>query len=239
MRATTVRFTEDQWELLEREARRQHVSTAQLVRDAAVLRVAFLMGRRGDPEAEATLASLAAAAATAGRREHGVAVPAAVRDPARLRSLRAGGLLEAAAGHPALDRLARLAARLLDAPVALVTLVDAEREVIGACPGLSGPWAERGELPLDRSVCMHVVDRGAPLAIRDAREDPLVRDNLAVPDLGVVAYLGAPLTLADGHVAGALCVIDHRPRHWTADQVAVIADLAASVVTELELERRP
>jgi GAF domain-containing protein len=86
---------------------------------------------------------------------------------------------------------------------------------------------------------MHVVDRGAPLAIRDAREDPLVRDNLAVPDLGVVAYLGAPLTLADGHVAGALCVIDHRPRHWTADQVAVIADLAASVVTELELERRP
>jgi GAF domain-containing protein len=237
MRATTVRFSEDQWELLEREARRQGVSTAQLVRDAAVLRVGFLMGRRGDPEAEATLASLAAAATADASRARAAAVPAAVRDPARLRALRATGLLDAPA-DPAFDRLAALAARLLDAPVALVSFVDADRQVFGACPGLAAPWDERGETPLSHSVCQHVVDRRATVAIGDARAEPLLEGNLAVPDLDVVAYLGAPLVLDDGAAIGSLCVIDHRPRHWTGDQVALLEDLAASVVSEVRLRGR-
>jgi len=233
MRATTVRFSEDQWELLEREARRQGVSTAQLVRDAAILRVAFLMGKRGDPEAETTLEALAAAASGA-RAARTPSVSAAVRDPARLAGLRATGLLDAGA-DPAFDRLAALAARLLDAPVALVTLVDADRQVFLSCPGLTGPFADAGETPLSHSFCAHVVDRREPLVISDAREEPLVRDNLAVPDLGVVAYLGVPIGGPDGQVLGSFCAIDHRPRHWTADQVALLADLAASVESEIAL----
>jgi hypothetical protein len=62
MRAATIRFTEDLWGLLEREAARQETSVAQLVRDAALMRIAFAMGGRGEPEARATIQSLAARA---------------------------------------------------------------------------------------------------------------------------------------------------------------------------------
>ena len=238
MRATTVRFSEDQWDLLEREARRQGVSTAQLVRDAAILRVAFLMGKRGDPEAEATLERLAAAAASESRSARAAAVPANVIDPTRLAGVRATRLLDGER-DPAFDRLADLAARLLDAPVALVTLVDADRQFFVSCPGLGGPFAEARETPLSHSFCQHVVDRREPLVISDAREDPLLRENLAIPDLGVVAYLGVPLVAPGGQVVGSFCVIDHRPRHWTPDQVRLLADLAASVESEIALRARP
>ena len=237
MRATTVRFSEDQWELLEREARRQGVSTAQLVRDAAILRVAFLMGKRGDPEAEATLERLAATAVSDGRSARATAAPARVLDPARLAGVRATGLLDGER-DPAFDRLADLAARLLDAPVALVTLVDADRQFFVSCPGLGGPYADARETPLSHSFCQHVVDRREPLVVSDAREDPLVRESLAIPDLGVVAYLGVPLLGPDEQVVGSFCVIDHRPRHWTPDQVRLLTDLAASVESEIALRAR-
>ena len=71
--------------------------------------------------------------------------------------------------------------------------------------------------------------------ISDAREHPLVRDNPAIEDLGVVAYAGAPIITRDGHALGSLCVIDHSPRHWTRDQVDMLVDLAAAVATEIEL----
>ena len=62
-----------------------------------------------------------------------------------------------------------------------------------------------------------MVATGAPLLVQDARGHPLVADNLAVPDLGVLAYLGMPLATADGHVLGALCAIDTAPRTWTPE----------------------
>jgi GAF domain-containing protein len=64
---------------------------------------------------------------------------------------------------------------------------------------------------------------------------PLVRENLAIRDLDVIAYLGVPLITAAGHTLGTLCVIDHKPRAWTADQIETITVLAASVVSEIEL----
>jgi GAF domain-containing protein len=63
----------------------------------------------------------------------------------------------------------------------------------------------------------------------------ILRDNLAIRDMGVVAYAGIPLIDADGHALGTLCVIDSRPRHWTTHQVQLLSDLAASVVTEISL----
>jgi len=71
--------------------------------------------------------------------------------------------------------------------------------------------------------------------IEDARVHPLVRDNLAVRDLDAVAYAGTPLVIGDSHVLGTLCVIDHRPRLWTRDQIDILEALGASVLSEMEL----
>jgi GAF domain-containing protein len=230
MRATTVRFGDDLWQRLEHESSRQGLSAAQFVRDSAILRIAFLAAERGDPEARATLAGLAAVEMS----DRPAVVPPAVLDPARLRALRSTGLLEEH-GHPALDRLARLACRLADAPVALVSLVDADRQVFAGCVGLAEPWAGRRETPLSHSYCQHAVDAREPLVIGDARTDPLLRSNQAITDLAAIAYAGFPLIDADGQALGTLCVIDHRPRTWAAEHLDALRDLAAAATDEIRL----
>jgi GAF domain-containing protein len=75
--------------------------------------------------------------------------------------------------------------------------------------------------------------------VSDARQDPQLRDNLAIRDMGVIAYLGVPLITREGHAVGTLCVIDHKPRVWTTDQVDLLRDLATSVVTEITLRSAP
>jgi GAF domain-containing protein len=138
---------------------------------------------------------------------------------------------------PSFDRLARLAAHVLNAPVALVSLVDADRQFFKSCLGLPEPWASERQAPLTHSFCQHAVASREPLLVDDAREHELLRDNLAIRDMGVIAYAGIPLIDPDGYALGTLCVIDSRPRHWTTHQVQLLSDLAASVVTEIALAR--
>jgi hypothetical protein len=233
MRATTVRFGDDLWGMLERESARHGLSAAQFVRDATILRIAYLAAERGDPQAQTTLARVAAGALA----ERGVARAPGVDDPARLAAVRATGLLDAPV-QPALDRLAGLAARILNAPVALVSLVDRDRQVYVGCIGLEEPWASRRETPLSHSLCQHAVATREPLVLSDVREHPGLRENLAVRDLDAIAYAGIPLITEDGHVLGTLCAIDHRPRTWTTDQIDVLRDLAAAVVTEIRAGSR-
>jgi PAS domain-containing protein len=158
---------------------------------------------------------------------------AAVRDAARLAALWRLALLDTPA-DAAFDRLTRLAARLLAAPVALVSLVDADRQFFKSGLGLREPWASRRETPLSHSFCQHAVAARAPLAIEDARAHPLVRDSPAIPDLGVVAYLGVPLVTAEDHALGTLCVLDSRPRRWSAEETALLTDLADLTMAEIE-----
>jgi GAF domain-containing protein len=246
MRATTVRFGDALWALVEQEAEREGVSAAQFIRDAAVVRAAYAMGQRGDAGLDAALArvfeprSLPNAArgpdGTERRQALLDAAAAAAEDPDRLDALRGTGLLDSDV-TPEFDRLARLAAHVLNAPVALVSLVDAERQFFKSCLGLPEPWASRRESPLTHSFCQHAVASREPLIVVDAREHALLRDNLAIRDMGVIAYAGIPLIDADGHALGTLCVIDSHPRHWTSQQVGLLTDLAASVVTEIALAR--
>ncbi len=164
----------------------------------------------------------------------GRAVPIpALADPDRLRSLADTGLR--AQPDEAFDRFARLVADLLDVPVALVSLVDADRQFFPGETGLPQPWAQRRETPLSHSFCQHVVDLETPMVLPDVRLYPRVRDNLAVPDFGVVAYAGMPLTDLDGRVLGSLCAIDAKPRAWTPAQLQTLADLAAACSSELRL----
>ncbi|MEU6077062.1 SpoIIE family protein phosphatase [Micromonospora sp. NPDC047074] len=155
------------------------------------------------------------------------------REPERLRSLAETGLT--ATADEAFDRFARLVGDLLDVPVALVSLVDADRQFFPGETGLAQPWAARRQTPLSHSFCQHVVDPGSPLVLSDARRHPTLRDSLAVPELGVVAYAGMPLTDLQGRVLGSLCAIDDKPRDWTAEQLRTLTDLAAACSSELRL----
>ncbi len=156
------------------------------------------------------------------------------REAARLTAVAATGVL-AAPADPVLDRIARVAARILGAPSALVSLVDADRQVFGGCVGLPEPWAKARETPLTHSFCQIVVATGAPVVVSDARDDARVCDNLAIAEIGVMAYAGVPLATPDGHVLGSLCVIDGAPRAWTAADVATLEDFAQGAAAELSL----
>ncbi|MDP8943199.1 MAG: GAF domain-containing protein [Actinomycetota bacterium] len=234
MRATTVRFSEDLWDLLEREAARQGISAAQFVRDASILRAAFLIGKRGDPEAEATIEQIARGKREEERPQGERELLAAIRAPRRLEALRKTALLDTPPDDR-FDRLTRLAAKALKAPVALVSLIDEDRQYFKSCLGLPEPWGSARETPLTHSFCQHAVASRGALVVSDARKHPVLHDNLAIRDLGVVAYLGVPLITSEGEGLGTLCVIDHEPRDWTEDEVATVRDLAATVMTEIEL----
>jgi PAS domain S-box-containing protein len=157
-----------------------------------------------------------------------------IRNPDRLDTLRALELLDTPA-EEAFDRLAQLASRLLHAPIALVTLVDANRQFFKSCLGLPEPWSSWRETPLSHSFCQHVVASNAPLVISDARIHPLFSANPAIRDLNVIAYLGIPLTLPNGRTLGSFCVADNIPRAWTEEDIHTVRDFAASVMNEIEL----
>src|SRR3954468_21547842 len=235
MRATTVRFGDDLWAMLERESQGLGISAAQFVREATILRLAMLAGARGDSQAEATIAEVAARATLGGGDSR---LAKALVDPERLVALHHAGIVDTPR-EESFDRIASLAARVLNAPVALVSATHRARQFFKSCLGLPEPWASRRESPLTHSFCQHVVAAREPLVVSDARQDPQLRDNLAIRDMGVIAYLGVPLITREGHAVGTLCVIDHKPRVWTTDQVDLLRDLATSVVTEITLRSAP
>jgi len=158
----------------------------------------------------------------------------AVLDPARLAALQDTGLLDTGA-EEAFDRFTRLASALLRAPTAVVTLVDAERQFFKSAVGLAEPAATDRQNGLAYSYCRYVVAAGEPLAASDTPAHPLLAASLGTTELGVRAYLGAPLRTGEGHVLGSLCVLDSAPHVWTARDRDRLLDLAAAVTAEIEV----
>ena len=158
----------------------------------------------------------------------------ALADPARLAALRRTALLDTPVERT-FDRMCRLAQRLLGVPVLGMGLLDIDREWFKSSIGLPEPWASTRTLPLTHSFCKYVVASGEPLVTSDARQDPRLQQNLAIPDLNVVAYAGFPLKTADGYVLGTFFAIDSQPRVWRPADLAVMADIRDWVVTEIEL----
>jgi phosphoserine phosphatase RsbU/P len=155
-------------------------------------------------------------------------------DPHRLRALETAVLLDTPA-EAVFDRLTYLASQTLGVPVALVSLVTPDRQFFKSQRGLPSPYAERRETPLSHSFCQYVVEDGAALVVDDARADVRLADNPAIPDLGAIAYAGFPIRSRDGHVLGAFCAIDDRPRVWSGDDLEVIAELAGAATDVMSL----
>lgn len=157
-----------------------------------------------------------------------------LNDPNRLATLRELRILDTTA-EAAFDRLTQLASKVIDAPVSLVSLVENDRQFFKSFVGLPEPWASERQTPLSHSFCQYVVATGEPLIVEDARRDPVLKDNKAIPKLGVIGYLGFPLTFSNGATLGSFCVIDDQPRQWTAREIEIVRELAAFVMTEIEL----
>ena len=137
------------------------------------------------------------------------------------------------ASEGAFERLTRLAALLLDAPLAFVTVVDTTRSWYRSCVGL-GPDAERFAA-VEASFCRYVVEGDAPLILDDARADPRTRENSTIVGMGIVAWAGFPIHGLDGEVIGTFCVVDTVPRRWSARDVQVIETLADAASGEIAL----
>jgi len=133
------------------------------------------------------------------------------------------------------DRLTRLAARALNAPIALLSLIDDQRQFFKSQFGLPEALRGKRETPLSHSICKQVVESGRSLSITDIRCDDRVRYLVEVDDTGVQAYLGAPLVASGGEPLGALCAVEAEPRVWSYDDVAILTDLAAAASAEIQL----
>ncbi len=157
-----------------------------------------------------------------------------IRDPARLASLRATGLMTDTESVP-LDRLVKLMSQILKTPIGVVSLLDDHRQFFKSRYGLPELWHTLRETPVAQSYCQEVVRTGAPLILPDVRVHPNYSATSLVSQMGVAAYAGMPLITSEGHVLGAFCAVDLQPRVWTDEEQAILQDLAAAVMTEIEL----
>lgn len=159
-------------------------------------------------------------------------VPSQINEADRLAALAACQVLDTEP-DPEFDALVGYAARLTNAPIALISLVDETRQWFKARVGVAAR-----ETPRNISFCGHAILQHEPLVVSDARLDARFVDNpLVTGELKVVFYAGWPLITADGHALGTLCVIDHIPRELSDGQREAMSLLARQVVLSLELRR--
>jgi diguanylate cyclase (GGDEF)-like protein len=131
----------------------------------------------------------------------------------------------------AFERITRLARTVLGMPIVLVSLIDKERQWFKSRQGLGFL-----QTPRNASFCNHTIRDSEPLIVPDARADPRFADiPLVVEPPHVRYYIGVPLRTRDGYNIGALCAMDTKVRELSADQIAVMKDLAKLVIDEMEL----
>jgi ribonuclease BN (tRNA processing enzyme) len=128
------------------------------------------------------------------------------------------------------DRVARVAAAAFDVPIALIALMERDREWFKSCYGL-----EIREVLRDDSFCGHAIFERQPLVVSDALLDERFADNPYVTGFpGVRFYAGHPLILSNGCCVGTLCILDVRPRHFDNVGISLLRDLSQFATAELE-----
>jgi anti-sigma regulatory factor (Ser/Thr protein kinase) len=153
-------------------------------------------------------------------------------EAARLAALRRYKILDTEPERT-FDDLTLLASQICGTPMALITLVDKDRQWFKSKVGLTVDETTRAV-----SFCAHAINQRDLFVISDAREDARVRDNpLVTGDPHIRFYAGAPLVTPDGHALGTLCVVDRVTRTLTPDQVEALEALRRQAESQLELRR--
>ena len=157
-----------------------------------------------------------------------------VHHPDRLRALRETMLLDSPS-EEGFDRITRLASRALHLPFAVVALVDAERQFFKSTLGFPRLLMDVRQMPLFAgSLCREIIETDGPVTVSELPDG----ENPILAALGARAFAGVPLRTEEGWVLGALCVVDTKPRSWSREELDLLADLAATVMTEVELRRK-
>ncbi|MFO1488192.1 MAG: GAF domain-containing protein [Verrucomicrobiota bacterium] len=131
------------------------------------------------------------------------------------------------------DDLTELAAKICNAPIALISLIDEERQWFKAKVGISVQETSR-----DISFCSHAIQSDGLFLVPNAAKDPRFAQNpLVTSDPKIRFYAGMPLVTPDGHALGTLCVIDKVPRQLRPEQEQALIILARHVMIQLEIRR--
>ena len=158
--------------------------------------------------------------------------PLPKNEAARLEALRQYQVLDTDR-EEAFDDIVRLAAYICDTPIAVISLVDKNRQWFKARLGL-GPT----ETSRDSAFCAHAILQEIPMIVPDAMLDKRFADNpLVTSEPYIRLYAGAPLTTPEGFKLGTLCVIDRVPRSLNDEQIAALRMLSYQVMAQLDLRR--
>ncbi|MES2527240.1 MAG: GAF domain-containing sensor histidine kinase [Bdellovibrionota bacterium] len=133
----------------------------------------------------------------------------------------------------AFTRLNQLATKILKAPISIFSLIGSKSQFFKSAAGFE-ITSENNEVPIDVSVCQYSL-HGKPLSIEDTQNHPMFSNNPAVKALNIVGYLGIPVITKDGFPIGAVCVIDHKKRAWTEDEISILEEITAAFISEIEL----
>lgn len=147
----------------------------------------------------------------------------------RLLALRQLNLLDTPPSE-SFDRITRMASQLFAVPIAAVSLTDSDRQWFKSRVGV-----EHWEIPRYKACCGEVADTSELLLIPDLQASPFYRDSF-LASLGIRFYAGAPLLTRDGYGLGAMCILDTVPRELSEQQLAMLQDLAAMVMSQIELQ---
>jgi PAS domain S-box-containing protein len=159
-----------------------------------------------------------------------MAFPVPLDEARRLEALRNLNILDTPA-EERFDRITRLAQHLFHVPIALVSLIDKDRQWFKSRQGL-----EAHETPRDLAFCAHAILGPETMVVPDARLDPRFQANpLVTSDPNIRFYAGRPLATLDGSRVGTLCLIDNQPRQLNDDEKQVLSDLGALVENELNV----
>ena len=158
--------------------------------------------------------------------------PTPENEAARLEVLRQLEILDT---HPeeSFDEITQLAAYICNTPIAIISLVDADRQWFKSRVGVTPAGT-----PRDISFCAHAIMQQGPFIVRDALDDKRFRDNpLVISDPYIRFYAGSPLTSTEGFNIGTLCVLDRTPKDLSSEQIAALRILSHQAMTLIEMRR--
>lgn len=147
----------------------------------------------------------------------------------RLLALRQLNLLDTPPSE-SFDRITRMASQLFGVPIAAVSLTDSDRQWFKSRVGI-----DHWEIPRFKACCGEVADTSEILYLPDLLESPFYRDS-GLANSGIRFYAGAPLLTREGYALGSMCILDTEPRQVSSDQLALLQDLAAMVMSQIELQ---
>jgi len=136
--------------------------------------------------------------------------------------------------HHSFDDVAKRVAEAFGAPIALVSMITDEQQLMPGAQGLPPDLNASRQIPREESVCGHVVASDEVVVSEDVTKDPRFTDNPLVLEKGIRFYAGAPLRTSAGLVLGSLCVIDMEPREFSEEERVRLQNMADDLMAELE-----